>query len=221
MKWLLLILFQLEAVKAKTASSLNDCAVMFWSWELLWRRLWNFHAFCPHLIKIERPDSSLPTGRRQVQTFSDFIIFVACLLILLASMLYGLLKQHSTSLTSVPISEASWGKLWDINIHDSFMPHIHLKRCDLGNRMASLPSVMCLIYRWDKAKHFLFPFAAFHSPSAQMLVYSRCGRKHPCVYKDFQPHNLLLVSPWASPVRSLNFFLQPEHNYHFFSCSNW
>jgi len=137
MKWLLLIPFQLEAVKRKTASGLISWAVMFWSWELLWRCLWNFQVFCPHWIEIPCLDSSLPTGRRQVQALSDFIIFVACLVILLISMLYGHLKQQGTSLTSVPNSAASQGKLLDINIHDSFLPYIHLKETWLGKQNGS------------------------------------------------------------------------------------
>lgn len=154
MKWLLLIPFQLEAVKRKPASGLNNWAVMFWTWEPLWRQLWNFHVFCPHLIEIECPDSSLAIGRRQVRIFfSDFIIFVASLIVLLTSMLYGHLKQPRTSLASVPISEASWGKWSDINIYGSFLPRNHLKRSDPGNRLGSLPSIMCLIYRQDKPKY--------------------------------------------------------------------
>lgn len=92
MKWLLLIPFWLEVEKIIPAS-LNNLAVMLWSWELLWRQLWNFHAFCSPLNGTECPDSSLPTGRRQVQNFPDFIIFDACLIISLTNMLFGHLEE--------------------------------------------------------------------------------------------------------------------------------
>lgn len=103
MKWLLLIPFRLEAEKIKPASSLNNLAVMFWSWEPLWRQLWNFHVFCSPLNEIECPDSSLPTGRRQVQNFPNFIIFDAYLIILLASMLYGHLEERQAKVLSTPL----------------------------------------------------------------------------------------------------------------------
>lgn len=159
MKLLLFIPFQLEAVKRKTVSGLNKWAVMFWSWEQLRRQLWNLHAFCPHLIKIECPDSF--TRKRQVQSFSSFIIFVAYLISLLSSMLYGYLKQHITSLTSVPVSEASHGKFSNVNIHDSFLPRNHLKGHSSGNRVGVLSSNMRHIYRSHKPKCFCSPLLHF------------------------------------------------------------
>lgn len=100
------------------------------------------------------------TGRRQVQSFSSFMIFVAYLVSLLASMLYGYVKQHITSLTSVPVSEASHGKFSNVNIHGSFLPHTHLKRHSSGNSGHFYP-LTCCIYRSQKPKCFCSPLLHF------------------------------------------------------------
>lgn len=176
MKLLLLIPFQLEAVERITVSGLNKWAVMFWSWEQLWRQLWNFHAFCPHLIETECLDFF--TGKRQVRSFSNFIIFVAYLLSLLASMLYGYLKQHITSLTSVPISEPMANFPTSILMAD--FCHISIQR-NAAQETGGVLSSEVLHLQVAQAKVFLFPFATFHAPSAQISVYPRCGRRHPCL----------------------------------------
>lgn len=110
------------------------------------------------MIEIECPEFF--TGRRQVQSFSNFIIFVADLVCLLATMLYGYLKQHITSLTSVPISEASHGKFYNVNIHGSFLSCIHLKRHSSGNSGHFYP-LTCCIYMSHKPKCFCSPLLHF------------------------------------------------------------
>lgn len=161
--------------------------VVFLSWELLWRQRavknsrllptfdWN---------GMSSPDSSPPTGRRQVHTLSDFIVLVVCLIILLASMFSGHSKLYSISLTNVSVLEASQGSLSDINTHDIFLPCIYPMWGDSENRGGDLLFNTCLVCGQAKPKCFPLTFVALHAPSAQMLMYSRRGRRHPCVYKD-------------------------------------
>lgn len=160
------------------------------------------------LIKTECLDSSLPAGRRQTQT-SHFSIFIA--------LPDSFARYHALRVLEAARYQSDWcSKLWSNprqiirHQYSHFSATYPSKETWLGKQNGNF--VMCLIYRQDKPKCFLFRFAAFHCPSAPILVYPRCGRRHPCAYKYFQPHSLLVVSHWASPIHSLNFFLQPGNN---------
>lgn len=116
--------------------------------------------------------------------FVCFIVLVVCLIILLASMFSGHSKLYSISLTNVSVLEASQGSLSDINTHDIFLPCIYPMWGDSENRGGDLLFNTCLACGQAKPKCFPLTFVALHAPSAQMLMYSRRGRRHTCVYKD-------------------------------------